>query len=131
MESLPFNLENILYGKTVENSRIEYKRTISDENELQVGATICAFDNDFLNQNGGCLVFSIEAPESEPILPPTGLMPNQIKKIQQKIRALGKNIDPPYHPAIFSTKFQDKPIVVVYSPAGDERPYTSFDPKEP
>ena len=131
MENLPFNLENILYGKTVENSRIEYKRTMSDENELYVGATLCAFANDFLNQNGGWLVFGIEAPEGEPILPPAGLIPNQIEKMQQKIRVLGKKIDPSYHPAIFSTEFQGKPIILVYSPAGDERPYTSIDPREP
>jgi ATP-dependent DNA helicase RecG len=130
MENLPFNLENILYGKTVENSRIEYKRNISDENELYVGATLCAFANDFLNQNGGWLVFGIDAPSGEPVLPPVGLVPNQIEKTQQRIRLLGKKMDPPYHPAIFLTEFEGQSIVVVYAPAGDERPYTSVDPRQ-
>ena len=131
MDNLPFNLENILYGKTVENSRIEYKRNMSDENELQVGTTICAFANDFLNQNGGWLIFGVDAPDGDPILPPIGLDPKQIEKIQQRIRVLGKKIDPPFHPAIFPTNYQGKHIVVVYAPAGDERPYTSLDPRQP
>ena len=131
MENLPFNLENILYGKTVENWRIEYKSIISDLNELYVGATLCAFANDYMNQNGGWLIIGIEAPQGEPILPPLGLQPDQIEKCQQGIRVLGKKMDPPYHPAIFSTEFQSQPILVVYAPAGDERPYTTLDPREP
>ena len=69
MEELPFNLQNILYGKTVENFRIEYKKCISDQNELQVGATLCAFANDYLNQNGGWLIIGIEANDGVPVLP--------------------------------------------------------------
>jgi ATP-dependent DNA helicase RecG len=131
MENLPFNLDNILYGKTVENSRIEYKLNISQENELYIGATLCAFANDFLNQNGGWLIFGIDAPDGEPVLPPAGLLSNQIEKAQQRIRVLGKKMDPPYHPAIFTAASQGQPIVVVYAPAGDERPYRSADPRQP
>lgn len=98
-------------------------------NKLQIGATLCAFANDFYNQNGGWVIIGIEAPEGEPALPPAGINPNQIEGIQQEIRVLGRTINPSYHPVIYTAELQDKLIVVVYAPAGEERPYMSNDPR--
>jgi len=128
---IPFNLDNVIYGKTVENARIEYKRNITDENRLSIGSTLCAFANDYLNLNGGWIIIGIDAPDGEPVLPPCGLEPNQVERVQQEIRVLGRTTDPPYHPAIFSIIFQDKNIVVAYAPSGEDRPYTSKDPRKP
>ncbi|MCP4584155.1 MAG: hypothetical protein GY839_21290 [candidate division Zixibacteria bacterium] len=131
MFNLPFNLDNIIYGKTVEQNRIEYKRNITEATRASIGATICAFANDFFNQNGGWIIIGIDAPDGKPILPPVGVDDSDVEKIQQEIRVLGKKITPIYNPAIFVEKFIEKTIVVVYVPAGEERPYTAQDPRRP
>ncbi len=129
--NLPFNLENIIYGKTVENARIEYKKCIDDQTKIAIEATICAFANDYYNVNGGWIIIGIDAPDGEPVLPPFGIESSEVENVQQELRVLSNKNEPSYHPSIFTAKFLEKNIVIAYIPAGDDRPYKAHDPRNP
>ncbi|MGD0780640.1 MAG: RNA-binding domain-containing protein [Dehalococcoidales bacterium] len=131
MSELPFNLDDVLHRRTVENARIEFKKSINDLTRDHIGATMCAFANDYYNLNGGWIVIGIEAPDGEPVFPPAGIDPSNVEKTQQEIRVLGRKIIPPYHPAVFTTDYEGKNLVIAYAPAGDERPYMTNDPRNP
>jgi len=131
MQNLPFNLENIIFSRTVESCRVEYKSSINDKTKPFLRATLCAFANDYYNINGGWVILGIEAPNGEPILPPIGILDQEMESTQQKIRVLGKQISPNYHPHIFTAKYMEKNIIIVYAPAGEERPYQTEDPRHP
>lgn len=47
---LPINITSLISKKTIEDSRIEYKRSWNPERILH---TICAFANDYENIGGG------------------------------------------------------------------------------
>jgi ATP-dependent DNA helicase RecG len=130
-DDLPFNIDNIIFNQTVESTRVEFKKEVDDKNALYIGATLCAFANDMYNIDGGWIIIGIEAPDGNPMLPPVGIPLNKIEKFQKDIRVLGKTLSPSYHPYIYATHFQEKPIIVIYAPAGDERPYTAKDPRAP
>ena len=61
--SLPVNIENLLFNKTVESTRIEYK-TGFDPNA--VIHTICAFANDIDNTGGGYKIIGVEEENGRP-----------------------------------------------------------------
>ena len=47
---LPISVSNLISGRTIESSRIEYKREWNPEKVLH---RICAFANDYENIGGG------------------------------------------------------------------------------
>lgn len=124
---LPINLNDLIHSKSVENARIDYKKGWDDKIEAAVIKTISAFANDIMNLNGGYVVLGIDAPDGVPILPPAGLYASQIEKIQQDIRVSCKFIEPEYQPLVTHQIYMDKHIVVIWVPAGDNRPYLSPD----
>ena len=67
---IPLKLETLLYGKVVEQSRIEYKE---GWNPNEVIHTICAFANDIHNMNGGYIVLGLAAKNGIPVLPSEGI----------------------------------------------------------
>ena len=48
--ALPISVSNLISGRTIESSRIEYKREWNPEKVLH---RICAFANDYENIGGG------------------------------------------------------------------------------
>jgi len=66
---------------------------------LAVLHTICAFANDFHNFGGGYIVLGVKERNGRAVLPPVGLEPAQIDRIQKELLNLGFNaIQPYYHP---------------------------------
>lgn len=126
MELFPLNVEDLIHARSVESIRIEYKTSFNDVTKNSIIATISAFANDFQNLNGGFLIIGINSQDGEPELPPVGLELNALEKIQQKIRVACKHIDPEYQPLIIPISFQEKNILIIWAPAGDNRPYKSF-----
>lgn len=53
---LPISIEDLLYQRTIESERIEYK---SDWNPEAILHTICAFANDFHNLGSGYIVIGV------------------------------------------------------------------------
>ncbi|MFH1741633.1 MAG: RNA-binding domain-containing protein [bacterium] len=120
---LPFNLDDLIRRRAIESNRVEFKSTWSDPIKTTVVRSVCAFANDLLNLNGGYIVIGVKTDQGQPILPPQGLDNFDVEDLQKQIRGACKRIDPEYQPVLFPAYFQEKPILVLWVPGGDNRPY--------
>ncbi len=121
---LPINLDDLIHRRVIENERIEFKATWNQPVKDSVIRTACAFANDLLNTNGGYVVIGIEEKDGKPLLPPRGLEnlnPDTIQK--EVIGACKGTISPEYLPLIFREEFQCVEIMIIWCPAGENRPY--------
>lgn len=125
MESgLPVDLDALIHARSVEDNRREFKATWNPATQSSVVRTICAFANDLLNLNGGYVILGVEADDNgNPALPPRGLEHANVDTIQREILGQCNRIHPTYHPLLFPVVYQDRPILVVWAPGGDNRPY--------
>ena len=66
--SLLINVNDLLYLQGVEKQRVEFKRAWHGKREggtyWQVVHTICAYANDFFNDNGGYIIIGVDEKES-------------------------------------------------------------------
>lgn len=120
--SLPVNIENLINGKSVEWERLEFKKGWNPE---KIVHSICAFANDINNWGGGYVIIGIDEDNGQPILPPKGLNQRDLDKIQKEALSLAYQIIPNYFPIIQPYVLQEKHIIVLWCPAGDNRPYTA------
>ena len=118
--SLPVNLEEMLQGRSVEWERLEFKEGWNPEPILH---TLCAFANDFHNLDGGYLFIGIAEQDGKPIRPPVGLNPATLDSLQKQILEMGYKIQPSYHPVVEPCVVDDKHILVLRAPGGQNRPY--------
>lgn len=124
-QDLLINLDNLLHCRSVERSRLEFKEGWDDNIKDAVVRTVSAFSNDLLNLNGGYIILGIKTDDTgNPVLPPEGLDNYDRDKIQREIvgECKGK-ISPEYIPLISPEIYQDKTILVIWAPGGDNRPY--------
>jgi ATP-dependent DNA helicase RecG len=118
--ALPVNIEQLLSGQVVEWERLEFKASWNPEDAIH---TICAFANDLGNWGGGYLIIGVAEEKGRPILPPTGLLPEQVDAIQKKLVELCKQLVPEYFPLAEPEEYQGKLVLVIWVPGGDNRPY--------
>lgn len=118
--ALPVNINELINGKIIEWERIEFKKAW---NPIQVLHTICAFANDFNNWGGGYIIIGIEANEGFPVLPPVGVPIEKIDNIQKELLNLCHHLRPHYFPIVAPVDYQDKKIIIIWSPGGSNRPY--------
>lgn len=124
MPGLPFNLEDLISLRSIEGNRVEFKSTWNKQIKADVIRTICAFANDLLNMNGGYIILGVEEEGGRPILPPRGLDDLDLDKIQRVLTSECRSkISPEYVPMLFPEVYQDKWILIVWAPGGDNRPY--------
>jgi ATP-dependent DNA helicase RecG len=128
---LPISVDDLVSARSVESCRIEYKAAFDERNKLYVVATVSAFANDLQNLNGGYIIIGIEAPNGVPALPPAGIEEAGIERTSQSVRVACKKIDPDFQPLIAPAVYEDKHILVLWVPAGDNRPYRTQDPRKP
>ncbi|MGA9212018.1 RNA-binding domain-containing protein [Kaistella sp.] len=121
--SLPINIHTLVHGDAIEWERLEFKRGWNPE---EVAHTICAFANDINNWGGGYIIVGIDEQDGSPILPPFGLPQNRLDRIQGEIVNLANQLQPHYFPIVQPYLFQDKHILILWCPAGDNRPYTAL-----
>ena len=76
------NVEDMIYQRVVEQTRIEYK---ADWNPEPIIHTITAFANDFDNLGGGYVIIGIEEVDGRPKIPIKGIEQNQMDSIQLDI----------------------------------------------
>jgi ATP-dependent DNA helicase RecG len=119
---LPINIDELIHGHTVEWERLEFKGGWNPEDVIH---TICAFANDIHNWGGGYIIIGIDEDKGQPILPPGGLKQNQIDTIQAKITNLAHRLHPIYFPISKPYVLEEKHILVLWCPAGDNRPYNA------
>lgn len=120
--ALPINIEDLVNGQTVEWERIEFKRGWNPEEIIH---TLCAFANDLNNWGGGYIIVGIEENQGRAIFPPYGMNQGDLDDIQGEILSLAHQISPNYFPLVQPYVMSDKHILVLWCPAGDNRPYTA------
>jgi ATP-dependent DNA helicase RecG len=118
--ALPVNISELINGITVAWERIEFKEGWK---AVEVLHTICAFANDMNNWGGGYIVIGIKERDGRAILPPVGLATEKIDSIQKELLNLSNRLKPNYFPIAEPVKFQDKKILVIWVPGGQNRPY--------
>ena len=120
---MPFNLDDLIHRRAIEDNRVEFKATWDDRIKPAVVKTVCAIANDLLNLNGGYIVLGIEEEGGRPILPPRGLDDLDLEVVQKKVYEACFRISPSYQPILFPGDYQGKAILVIWAPGGDTRPY--------
>ena len=143
--SLVINVNDLLSLQGVEKQRVEFKKAWHDIKEYRSGGTywqvvhtICAFANDFYNDNGGYIIIGVEEKKNwkdegddrQIILPPFGVAGKNLDRIQQEImRACQREIKPEYFP-ILSPEVVECPgekrgklVLVIWAAASDNRPH--------
>jgi len=117
---LPINISDLLNGHTVEWERLEFKTGWNPEAVLH---TVCAFANDINNWGGGYIVIGVEEKEGLPVLPPVGLKQNQLDSIQKKLIEISHKIAPFYSPVTSPVVVNEKHLLIIWVPGGENRPY--------
>ena len=120
--ALPINIDTLINGKVIEWERLEFKAGWNPE---EVVHTICAFANDINNWGGGYIIIGIDEDNGRPVLPPVGLNSDQIDNIQGEVLNLSHQVQPNYFPIIQPYVLQEKHILIIWCPAGDNRMYTA------
>lgn len=118
--ALTINIDELLHGNTVEWDRIELKKGWNPEDILH---TLCAYANDINNWDGGFVIIGVEEENGKAKLPPVGLHVQELDAIQKKLIELGHKLSPVYVPVFQPFLVNEKHILVVFAPAGDNRPY--------
>ncbi len=122
-DGLPVNFEDLLHARSIESNRIELKAGWDDRIKAAVVRTVCAFANDLLNLGGGYLILGVREEGGRPILPPAGLGTLDLERVQKEIRGTCKRIVPDFLPFLFPVHYEGVPLLVVWAPGGDTRPY--------
>lgn len=118
--ALPINIDELLHGNTVEWDRIELKKGWNPEDIIH---TLCAYANDINNWDGGYVIIGVEEENGSAKLPPIGLQVQELDTIQKKLIELSHKLVPVYIPVFQPYLINGKHILVVFAPAGDNRPY--------
>ncbi len=118
--ALPININELLHGNTIEWDRIELKKGWNPEDIIH---SLCAYANDINNWDGGYIIIGIEEGNGMAKLPPFGLNPEQIDSLQKRLIELTYKISPNYVPVSQPYIKNGKHILIIWAPAGDNRPY--------
>ena len=121
---LPVGLDDLIHARSVEDNRREFKAAWNPATQAAVVRTVCAFANDLLNLNGGYVILGVETDDrGNPVLPPRGLGDTDRDRLQREILGQCSRIQPHCHPILFPVSYEDRPLLVIWAPGGDDRPY--------
>ena len=123
LNDLPIDLDSLIHARSVEDNRREFKAAWNESTRDSAVRSICAFANDLMNLNGGYVIIGVEEEGGRPVLPPRGLDDADMDRIQREIRGRCNQIDPSYQPLLFPASYMEKPLLIIWAPAGDTRPY--------
>lgn len=118
--ALPINIEELIHGNTIEWDRIELKK---GWNPQEIIHSLCAYANDINNWDGGYIIVGVEEENGKAKLPPLGLNAELLDTIQKRIIELAYKISPSYVPVTQPYVINGKHILIIWAPAGDNRPY--------
>lgn len=118
--ALPINIDELLNGNTVEWDRIELKKGWNPEDIIH---SLCAYANDINNLDGGYIIIGVEEENGKAKLPPIGLQVEELDALQKKLIEMAHKLSPVYVPVFQPYLISEKYILVVFAPAGDNRPY--------
>lgn len=118
--ALPIHIPDLFTGTVVEWERLEFKAGWNPEAVLH---TLCAFANDLHNWGGGYLVIGVAEQDGRPVLPPVGLQPGELDRVQKEILRTANRITPAYHPVVEPYVLDGRHVLVLWAPGGQNRPY--------
>ena len=117
---LPININDLITCRTVECERIEFKEGWNPEEVIH---TLCAFANDLNNWGGGYIIIGVREENGRPVLPPVGINPDAIDRIQKELLNLCNRLKPAFFPVAEPITFQGKQLFIIWTPGGQNRPY--------
>lgn len=121
---LPMAIQTLLSPSQVESQRLEFKATWDDRIKDAVIESACAFANDLLNLNGGYIVLGLEQDaQGRPVLPPRGVDGLDLDRVMKEVFGACKQLSPDYQPIPFLETYQDRQLLILFCPGGDNRPY--------
>ena len=118
--SILISIEKLLSGKYVEDTRMEFKE---GWNPVSVLRTICAFANDFGNEDSGYIIIGVEEEKGRSIRPVKGFNFDNYEKIQKELIGYCNLIQPTFFPRLSLEEIDNKQVLVIWVPAGSNRPY--------
>ena len=119
---LIINIKDLLNVHRVESQRVEFKSSWNlGGTSWQVLHTICAFGNDFLNDDGGYIVIGVEdKPSEDGQVQVCGVPAQDLDKIQKQITGQCKgNINPAYVPILSPEVYDEKHVLVIWAPPSE------------
>jgi ATP-dependent DNA helicase RecG len=123
--ALPISIHDLLYSRGIETARVELK---SGWNEgptgQQVLQTICAFANDYYNVNGGYIVLGVAELEGVAQLPPSGVKPSELERMQRWIRGNCQRMEPVYQPVLSHEVVAERHLLVIWAFGSMSRPHS-------
>jgi len=119
--ALPINIEDLLNKRKVESNRIEFK---ADWNPDKIYHTICAFATDLENTGGGYILVGVEEENGIAKRPVKGLSIESIDRILKDMVGYDAKISPAYMSKVSPENIDGKPILVIWVPSGNNRPYS-------
>jgi ATP-dependent DNA helicase RecG len=123
--ALPISIHDLLYFRGVEAARVELK---SGWNEgptgHQVLQTICAFANDYYNVNGGYIILGVAERDGVAQLPPLGLNPSELERIQRWIRGNCQRLEPLYQPVLSHEVVEGRHLLAIWAYGSMNRPHS-------
>jgi len=91
------SIEKLLSGKFVEDSRMEFKKGWNPVSTLR---TICAFANDFGNEDSGYIIVGVEEENGRAQRPVVGFNPDKYEQVQKELIAYCNLIQPSFFPRL-------------------------------
>jgi ATP-dependent DNA helicase RecG len=123
--TLPISIHDLLYSRGIESARVELKSGWNEgPTAQQVLQTICAFANDYYNVNGGYIVLGIAERDGVAQLPPAGLKPSELERIQRWIRGNCQRMEPVYQPVLSHEVVDDQHLLVIWAFGSSSRPHS-------
>lgn len=121
--ALPINITDLLNKQKIESNRIEFKKGWNPES---IYHSICAFANDFDDLGGGYILVGVDTDETTgmAIRPVEGVPVEKIDGILKDMVGYNNKFAPYYLPRASVEEVDGKQVLVIWCPAGINRPYS-------
>lgn len=120
--ALLLNIEDLLNQQKIETNRIEFKK---GWNPVTTYHSICAFANDFDDLGGGYIIVGVDTDDNGvAIRPVEGVAEEKIDDILQDMIGYNAKFSPYYMPRTSIEDVDGKKVLVIWCPAGVNRPYS-------
>ena len=121
--ALPINIQDLLNKQKIESNRIEFKKGWNPES---IYHSICAFANDFDDLGGGYILVGVDADKETgmAIRPVEGVPVEKVDGILQEMVRYNNKLAPFYLPRTSMEEVDGKQVLVIWCPAGINRPYS-------
>ncbi|MCF6359356.1 MAG: ATP-binding protein [Cyclobacteriaceae bacterium] len=92
-------------------------------NPKTIMRSVCAFANDFDNEGSGYIIIGVTEEDGKAIRPVKGFDAKQFDKVQKELIGYCNLISPSYVPRLSLEEIDNKQVLVIWAPAGSNRPY--------